>query len=36
MGDGVTSVDIDHSVTIEENYPVANLNHSRAPVERFL
>ncbi len=35
-GDGVTSVDVEHSVTIEENYPVANLNHSRVPVERVL
>jgi hypothetical protein len=33
---GVTSVDVEHSVTIEENYPVANLNHSSVPVERFL
>ncbi len=33
--DRVTSVDVEHSVTIEENYPVANLKHSRAPVERL-
>ncbi len=32
--DRVGSVDVEHSVTIEENYPVANLKHSSAPVER--
>lgn len=32
--DRVSSVDVEHSVTIEENYPVANLKHSSAPVER--
>ena len=33
--DRVGSVDVEHSVTIEENYPVANLKHSSAPVERL-
>ena len=33
--DRVGSVDVEHSVTIEENYPVANLKHSAAPVERL-
>ncbi len=32
--DRVGSVDVEHSVTIEENYPVANLKHDSAPVER--
>lgn len=30
----VGSVDVEHSVTIEEKHPVANLKHSSAPVER--
>jgi D-sedoheptulose 7-phosphate isomerase len=32
--DRVGSVDVEHSVTIEENYPVANLKHCTTPVER--
>lgn len=32
--DRVGSVDVEHSVTIEQNYPVANLKHNGAPVER--
>jgi D-sedoheptulose 7-phosphate isomerase len=30
----VGSVDVEHSVTVEEKYPVANLKHSSDPVER--
>jgi D-sedoheptulose 7-phosphate isomerase len=30
----VQSVDVEHSVTVEEKYPVANLKHSSEPVER--
>ena len=33
--DRVGSVDVEHSVPIEENYPVANLKHNSAPVERL-
>jgi D-sedoheptulose 7-phosphate isomerase len=33
--DRVGSVSVEHSVPIEENYPVANLKHSSAPVERL-
>jgi D-sedoheptulose 7-phosphate isomerase len=33
--DRVGSVDVEHSVTIEEKYPVANLKHSSGPVERL-
>lgn len=33
--DRVASVDVEHSVTIEENHPVANLKHYTTPVERL-